>query len=259
MAEALYRQVAADLRAKINTGELPPGIQLPSESALERLYGHLSGSRGDAKLSRNTVRLAIAILQNEGLVEARHGRGTFVRERVTFTVLASAEEGVEVTDRDAFVAAVSVQGRKPEQLGLRMEIRTASPEVAERLRIEEGDTVVVRSMNRLIDGRPWSIQESFYPMDIAAGTLLMSPQNIEHGTVTELRRHGHGQVGYRDEIVCRMPTQAEAVFLGLGAGVPVLELFRTAHSPDRPIRLTINVYAGDSTQLAYNIGEPGNE
>ncbi|GIH25421.1 GntR family transcriptional regulator [Acrocarpospora phusangensis] len=255
MAEALYRQVAADLRAKINKGEWPPGTQLPSEPALERLYGHLVGP--DARLSRNTVRLAIAVLQNEGLVEARQGRGTFVRERVTFTVLASAEEGGRSgPDRDAFVAAVTVQGRHPEQLDFRMELRTASPEVAERLRIEEGDAVVVRSLHRLIDGRPWSIQESFYPMDIAEGTQLMSPQNIEHGTVAELRRHGHDQIGYRDEIVCRMPSHEEAIFLALGTGVPVLEMFRTARSAARPIRLTINVYAGDSTQLAYEIGTP---
>ncbi|GAA0407767.1 transcriptional regulator [Acrocarpospora corrugata] len=254
MAEALYRQVASDLRLKINKGEWSPGTQLPSEPVLETLYGYLVGK--GARLSRNTVRLAMAVLQNEGLVEARQGRGTFVRERVTFTVLASNEEGASSgrTDRDAFVAAVSVQGRHPEQLEFRMEIRKAALEVAERLRIDEDDPVVVRSMHRLIDGRPWSTQESFYPMDLATGTMLMSPSDIAHGTVEELRRHGHAQIGYRDEIVCRMPSQGEAVVLRLGAGVPVLEMFRTAYSVAGPIRLTINVYAGDSTRLAYDIG-----
>jgi GntR family transcriptional regulator len=110
-------------------------------------------------------------------------------------------------------------------------------------------------MERLIDGRPWSLQESFYPMDVAIGTRLMSPQDLAHGTIRELAEHGHVQAGYRDEVICRMPTQREAAFLGGVQGVPVLELFRTAYSLERPIRLTITVYAGDSTHLAYEIGD----
>ncbi|MEW9529072.1 GntR family transcriptional regulator [Microbispora sp. NPDC049125] len=246
MPETLYRQVAAALRTQITSGTLRPGAQLPSEPELEKTY----------RVSRNTVRLALASLANEGLVEARQGRGTFVRERTPFTVLASAEEGAaDQSDRDAFNAAVITAGRNPDQSGFRMEVRTASSEVAARLQLDEGALVVVRSLLRMIDGRPWSVQESFYPMDIALGTALMSPADIPSGTISEMARHGHSQVGYRDEILSRMPTQTEAAQLGLGVGVPVLEMFRTAYSADRPIRLTINVYAGDSTQLAYEIGD----
>ncbi|GAA4597628.1 GntR family transcriptional regulator [Planotetraspora phitsanulokensis] len=256
MVEPLYRRVAHDLRERISKGEWGPGIQLPSEPELEKRYGYLADRTGqDTRLSRNTVRLALAALANEGLIEARQGRGTFVRERTSFTVLASSEEGGSgERDLDAFVAAVTESGRRPQQVDLRTEFRTASAEVAERLQIDEGDEVVVRGLKRLIDGKPWSIQNSFYPGAIAQGTLLMSPRNIEHGTIAELGRHGHVQVGYRDEVVCRMPRLEEAAFLGVGAGIPVLEMFRTAYSAEQPIRLTINVYAGDSTQLAYEIG-----
>ncbi|WP_067135370.1 GntR family transcriptional regulator [Microtetraspora malaysiensis] len=246
MPQPLYRQVAEALRQKITSGDVPPGAQLPSEPELEKRYG----------VSRNTVRLALTALANEGLVESRQGRGTFVRDRITFTVLASAEEGGSAGHgKDAFVAAVTVHGRKAEQVDFRMEVRTASPEVAARLQVDEGSLVVVRRMRRLIDGRPWSIQESFYPMDVAEGTRLMSPTDISYGTITEMARHGHTQVGYRDEVLSRMPTHTEAAFLGVGTGVPVLEMFRTAYSTERAIRLTINVYAGDSTQLAYEIGD----
>jgi GntR family transcriptional regulator len=244
--EALYRRVAAEIRSEITNGRLGPGEQLPSEPELERKH----------KVSRNTVRLALAALANEGLVEPRQGRGTFVRERVSFTVVASAEEGVsQHGDKDAFAAAVEFQGRSAEQRYFRMEVRTVSAEVAARLQVDEGTAVVVRSMERLIDGRPWSLQESFYPMAIAEGTRLMSPRDIPEGTISELARYGHEQVGYRDEVVCRMPRREEAAFLGGGPGTPVMELFRTAYSAKRPIRLTITVYAGDSTQLAYEIGD----
>src|SRR5262245_9879881 len=127
MPEALYRKVAAELREKIISGSLPPGAQLPSEPELEKQHG----------VSRNTVRLALAALANEGLVEPRQGRGTFVRERTSFTVLASAEEGAPVPapDRDAFFGAVERRGRRPSQINFRTEVRTASSEVAARLNI----------------------------------------------------------------------------------------------------------------------------
>lgn len=246
MAEPLYRRIAADLRERIIGGELEPGSQLPSEPELERAY----------HVSRNTIRLAIAALANEGLVEPRQGRGTFVRERRPFVVVASAEEGARPgPGQDAFVAAAEIQGRVAEQRDFRVEVRLAVPEIAARLQVDEGSNVVVRSMTRLIDGRPWSLQESFYPADLAEGTLLTSPLNIEHGTIEELRRHGHEQVGYRDEIFGRSPTQREMALLELGPGIPVLEMFRTAYSIHRPIRLTINVYAADTTLLAYDVGD----
>lgn len=64
-----YRQIADDLCAQIETGELAPGAAVPSEAELRERY----------RASRNTVRQALAVLQGEGLIVAEHGRGRFVR------------------------------------------------------------------------------------------------------------------------------------------------------------------------------------
>lgn len=69
--DALYRQLAALLREQITSGELQPGDWLPSESRLEQEHG----------ISRGTVRAALKLLAEEGLVATRSGRGTFVRDR----------------------------------------------------------------------------------------------------------------------------------------------------------------------------------
>ncbi|GIH91558.1 GntR family transcriptional regulator [Planobispora siamensis] len=250
--EPLYQQVADDLRTKILAGEYPAGTFLPSEPTLEEDYSHLDPE--GRKVSRNTIRQALASLQNEGLIDKRQGRGSFVREQRTFIVLASREEGVRPGEgTDAFVAAVRVAGRQAEQRNLQTAIRVASPEVAAGLKLEPGAAVVVRSVQRMLDGRPWSLQESFYPMEIAQGTKLISPENVEHGTIEELRRHGHAQIAYRDEVECRMPTREEADFLGSEA--PVLVLNRVARSAERPIRLTVTVYDGASTRLAYEVDD----
>ena len=68
-AEPSYRLIAADLRAKIESGELVPGDALPSEAELTERYG----------VSRGTTRQAFLELQAAGLIDAVQGKGRFVR------------------------------------------------------------------------------------------------------------------------------------------------------------------------------------
>jgi GntR family transcriptional regulator len=64
----LYTQLADILRDMITSGELQPRSPLPSESYLQQEQG----------VSRGTVRTAVAVLRDEGLVVSIGGRGTFV-------------------------------------------------------------------------------------------------------------------------------------------------------------------------------------
>jgi GntR family transcriptional regulator len=73
----LHRQLADLLRARITSGEWPPGRRVPSETTLGQEY----------QLGRGAVRAAIAILRAEGLVDVGPGRGTRVRERVEYELI----------------------------------------------------------------------------------------------------------------------------------------------------------------------------
>ncbi|NDL56637.1 GntR family transcriptional regulator [Phytoactinopolyspora mesophila] len=64
----LWRQVAEDILAEIDSGALRPGDKLPSESDLASSYG----------VSRITVRRAIKELRQEKKVRVVQGRGTYV-------------------------------------------------------------------------------------------------------------------------------------------------------------------------------------
>ncbi|MCG5439249.1 GntR family transcriptional regulator [Micromonospora sp. PSH25] len=64
-----YRVIADQLRERIESGSIPPGSLLPTESALTSEF----------RASRGTVRQAIAVLREEGLVTTEHGRGTSTR------------------------------------------------------------------------------------------------------------------------------------------------------------------------------------
>jgi GntR family transcriptional regulator len=63
-----YRDIAADLRTRLEGGEFTAGRLLPSESALSATYS----------ASRVTIRKALEELRNDGLVDSRQGFGWFV-------------------------------------------------------------------------------------------------------------------------------------------------------------------------------------
>jgi DNA-binding GntR family transcriptional regulator len=62
-----HRQIAAWLRKRIDTGEFPPGKRLPSENDIQQLTG----------VAATTVRRAIALLREQGIVYTVPGRGTY--------------------------------------------------------------------------------------------------------------------------------------------------------------------------------------
>jgi DNA-binding GntR family transcriptional regulator len=67
--EPPYAQLARGIRGRIASGEYRPGDRLPSEAELCATYG----------VSRMTVRRAFQELTREDVIEAEHGRGTFVK------------------------------------------------------------------------------------------------------------------------------------------------------------------------------------
>ena len=67
-----YYKMHHDLQEQIRLGELRSGDRVPSENQLAAAY----------QVSRQTVRKALAILEQEGYIYAVHGKGTFVSERV---------------------------------------------------------------------------------------------------------------------------------------------------------------------------------
>lgn len=245
-ANTLYRQVADQLRAAIRAGELPPRTPLPSEQALMDRFN----------VSRNTVRLALGLLANEGVITTTQGQRAVVRERAVLTYFASrAERGDQLAgEADSYVAEVREQGREPSQ-DFQLRIVGAPAEIAERLLAEEGEPTVVRSLIRFVDGQPWSLQDSYYPMEVAAGTELLSPTDIPRGTTRVLQELGHPQVGYVDELSTRMPTPEEASALQLRRGTPVLVYIRTGWSPNRPVRVTQTIFAGDRNRVVYHVGD----
>jgi GntR family transcriptional regulator len=260
LPEPMYRRIAEDLRQEIESGTLAPGSQLPTEIELRDKY----------VASRNTVRDAVKWLTSRGLVETRPGHGTFVIERfVPFVTTLSGEWQTDVDsclgggEGQAAYKEAEARYREWRASTPKVEIQQASGNVASRLRVPEGTTVISRHQERYIDEKPWSLQTTYYPMALAEGARrLLESRDIVEGTVKYLKEAlGMMQVGYRDRILVRPPDENEVKFFRLpdDGRISVLVLLRTgfAESPDGPIpfRLTETVFPSDRNQFVVNAGE----
>ncbi|MFI8948901.1 GntR family transcriptional regulator [Streptomyces sp. NPDC053750] len=214
-----YQRIAAQLRAAIEVGDYGPGERLPGENDLMAEHG----------VARMTARQALAVLQAEGVVEARKGVGVFVRDfrpvrRRGIQRLAHARWGTgqsiwsaDAEDRELVVDSVEVTEAE------------APAVVAGVLNLAEEARVCVRRRRFLLDGKPVLLSTSYLSAELVAGTPIAQPDTGPGGTYARLEELGHRPIRFREEIRCRMPSGEEADRLALPPGVPVVLVARTAY------------------------------
>lgn len=244
------RRIADDLRESIQSGQLAPGAEMPSENELAAEYN----------TSRKTARSALASLRSEGLITTGQGRRAVVRPRgqVGITVTGSNYRKHRSLGLPGFNAQALEQGQRPRQ-EIREVIRIpAPPEVAMRLDIDEGAEVVVRRLTFLLEGAPVALHDSYFPAGLAAGTAIEQPHLIKGGAHTliedpagPIRRHIARSV---DEISGTMPTPEEARILRMPPGVPVFRILRTVYDDaGRPVEVQDSVAAGDRHTFCFEV------
>lgn len=252
MGSPMYRQIAEDLRAQIESGQLRPGQQLPTEIELRERYG----------ASRNTVRDAIKLLTTLALVETRPGQGTFVINKIDPFVTTLTEDPKRTGgESPSYLSEVSERNRVPTSSPIQLEIQQAPASIAAGLWVSVGTEVISRHEKRFIDGTPWSMQTSYYPMEFVerGARRLLSSQNIAEGTTQYLYESIKiRQIGYRDWVTVRAPNQVELEFFKLppDGRVSISEISRTAFDGNgQPMRLTVTVYPADRNQFIVEVGE----
>ena len=235
------------------TADLEPGAQLQTELELREEYN----------ASRNTVRDAIKWLITRGLVETRPGQGTFVVETIVpyVTTLTGDPKTASGGEGTAHRTEVESRFRKASDSPPQVGIEQAHPQMASELGIAQRTSVVSRHQQRYIDGTPWSLQTSFYPMDLVenGAVRLIQAGDIAEGTVEYLRESaGIEQAGYRDTITVRAPDMTETTFFRLpdDGRISVIEHRRTAYADSgRAVRLTVSVYPADRNQFSLVVGQ----
>jgi GntR family transcriptional regulator len=240
------RRIAGELRSAILDGELAPGALLPSERELARTHG----------TARNTARQAIALLQAEGLVDAQHGRGVFVRQRRP--LLRVVHDRYARRHRDAgrlpFGADTAAQGRVARVEPTAIEVVSAPAWVAVRLSIPVGERVLRRRNRYLADEEPVQLASTYLPRGVANGTSLLQEIPAPGGIYAALETLGHRLARIDEHVTARMPLPEEAEALELTAGVPVIDLRHTGYDDaGLAIEVTHAVLPADRNALTFEL------
>lgn len=241
-SKPVYQQVADWLRQQINSEELPSGAQLPTEKELSERFG----------AARATVRQGLTVLVNEGLIQPSRPRGYFVRghELMYYRPQAEWRPHPASPEMDRWMEEQTTLGREPSQK-ITVEIIKAPTRVATRLELDE-ELVVARRRVRYLDGVPFNLNDSFYPLALVQGSEIVNPADVARGTNQALTDLGYEQVRAIDEIESRMSLPDEASRLELPTTAPVLVHRVTGFTADdRPVRHTVNVLVGSKHVVLF--------
>src|SRR5216684_616594 len=146
----LVSQTAAAIRARIAAGRWLIGEQLPSEPQLAT----------DLGISRGTLRESLRLLISNGLLDRRHGVGTFVARVPLPSIDRGIDELFGATDAIAQMGYAAGVGT------CEITIERASSVVASELRIPKQARVCHIKRVRLASDRPVILCDDYLPADV---------------------------------------------------------------------------------------------
>jgi len=254
-----YQRIAKELRDKILSGELAPGAELPSETAIA----------DRENLTRKTVSRAFEQLRSEGLIVTTQGARSKVRSRPRFDHVATGENfrDRQATGKPNDIAEAEAQGYRGKDKLLFFGDASAPAEVAKLLGVEVGAKVVMRDVLNVVveEGKPDEPMKSircYYRHDFAAGTALAESEKIPGG-IASLIESPDGPfrrtiARFTEDVELRMPRPDEAETLAIPPGVPVARILRTMYDVSgEPLEVLDSLLPGDRFSLHYVITVPG--
>ena len=213
--QLMYHEIHDRLKQEILRERFAIGSLLPTEAELENEYG----------VSRSTIRKAMSLLAEEGLVEIKQGRGTRVLiykakqdfNRVTSVTESLRRKGYHVTTKSMMIDRVP-----------------ASFPLTDSLKVKEGEQLARVQRLQLADDKPICIMTNWIPYHLVPG--------LEHsaGTFTALyqfleEKYDFNITSTEDRIFATAASFYEAEVLDVPIGTPILQIERTCYCKGKPV------------------------
>ncbi len=225
-----YREIAADLRSRLDSGEYASGRLLPSESMLS----------ADYNASRVTIRKALEHLRADGLIDSRQGFGWFVSGEAVRQPLARL---------DTIEAQLEAEGRRSERRILEFSEVDAPTDVAGVL----GSTrvLLVHRVN-LADGEPFARVTVWCPASLAAGLTREELADMSFYDLLDIDLAGATQT-----IGADAAGADDAELLQIPVGSPVLVCTRTTFdNQGRAVLYASYVFPAHRTEFVVDLTSP---
>lgn len=202
----LYFQIAEQFERAIIDGTIAPGERINNEVALAAELG----------LSRPTMRQAIQVLVDKGMLVRKRGVGTQV-------VHGKIRRSVELT---SLFDDLSAAGKKPHTDVISVGKVPADEDVARELQLTRGADVWSLERLRWVDREPLALMHNYIPVDVIdLGAVDLG----ETGLYAALRDSGVVMRVARQRIGARGATLEEGKLLRERKGAPLLSMQRTAY------------------------------
>jgi GntR family transcriptional regulator len=233
-AGPLYARLADSILLNIESGRWRPGDQIPTEIELGRAHG----------VSRAVVRQAVGTLATKGILRRAQGRGTFV---------ASARLPQGPRRLLSFTQDMLSRGLTPGSTLLSAHLAPATGEVAERLKLGEGDPVWIVSRLRRAGNEPMGLQTAHLPARVCPDLPI---DRLGQGSLYSLLRERYGIVPARasETYVATELSKEEARLLETRAGAAGLTVERTTFDGSgRVFEYVRSVMRGDRYQVSLEL------
>ncbi|MFC0470474.1 GntR family transcriptional regulator [Halalkalibacter kiskunsagensis] len=225
-----YLLIIEKIKKDIESGILEPGEKLPSENKLAK----------DLGVSRTTLREALRILEEEGIVIRKHGIGTFINRKPIFS--SGIEELISITDM------IKVEGKTP---GTRLLFSGYTDPIEEdksELRLDDQESVFLVKRIRTADSEPMvycidKIPEHLIPKDSVFENESLFDFMDEKAAVTISYATAFIEtIGYHEEISKILQCEKES---------PLLVLKQTHYDlHEKPVLYSINFFRADKFRFS---------
>ncbi len=203
-----YKRIQNAIRKRIESGKLKTGDLVDSERELARTH----------KVSLMTARHALGDLAREGIVERRHGAGTFVAPpKIHFNKLMSYTEQMAsrgLSARSKIVESGVIQGE---------------PEIAARLSLSPTSPLYVLERVRQAGDEAFAIETCYLSADDFPG---LENASLQRGSLFATLEHDYGvELAYADEEIDAIDADARtAELLSITPGSPLLRMRQLIYS-----------------------------
>ena len=219
----LYHQLMQRLLEDIERGTYPVGSRIPPEHQLEELY----------KVSRVTVRRALAELTVDGLLEKKQGKGTFVSTPRISQDLKSIHSFHDACKQNGFQGSTTV-----------VYVREKEADTAdiEELNLRTGDRVLETLRICSADGVPVVLERNHFSMAYS----YLENENLSGSLYNVLRDYGIEPRQATHDISMAYATENQAKMLDVEPGAPLMRLHEVVYDQKgRPLHNSLQLIRGD--------------
>ena len=224
----LHYQLANELRNYIQSGTWNIGDLFPTDREVMEKYN----------VSATTVRRAIKQLVNEGWIERRPGKGTFIKKEPIKEELGHLTGFFEEMTNKGFVPNAEILEIK--EVIVNDAVLKEFPELK---RLNEDKLMLIKKLHKINDKKLVYVN-SFWTLEY--GKELAKYDLSNTGVYEIANRFLNVQLTRAEETIsAKAATKEEAELLDIKKGEPVLLMERLTYQNDTPIEYAYNVYRAD--------------